>query len=101
AVQPDGKILVGGDITNYNGFSYWTNGSPIFGIVRLNPDGAIDFPFSVATGFGTMGQAVKSIALQPDGKILLAGAFQSFNGNNDYHYLVRLNPEGTIDTTFN
>lgn len=88
-IQPDGKIVVGGGFTSYDGTeSYF--------IIRLNSDGSVDSTFNVGSGFNNV---VNSMALQPDGKILVSGSFTSYNevGSN---YLIRLNPDGSIDNTF-
>jgi uncharacterized delta-60 repeat protein len=88
-LQPDGKTLVGGDFTTYNG----TTRSRI---TRLNTDGSIDGTFNIGTGFGS---AVRSISLQSDGKILVGGDFTTYNGNNRSR-ITRLNTDGSIDGTF-
>jgi uncharacterized delta-60 repeat protein len=101
AVQQDGKILIGGNFTAYNDV-------PRRGIVRLNSDGTIDETFNPGTGFSTPGtprplgdQAfVYDIAIQSDGKIIVAGNFTQFNGTN-INRIARLNPDGGLDTTFN
>src|SRR5690606_6433803 len=96
-LQPDGKILVGGAFTEYNGQSQNH-------IARLNADGSLDTTFNIDTGFaGTTDSnhtGVYSIALQPDGKILVGGTFTEYNGQSQNH-LVRLNVDGSIDTSFN
>src|SRR5690606_16545193 len=79
AIQPDGKILVGGRFNNYNGNS-------VFPLIRLNPDGSIDNTFDI----WTTGGSVSLLQLQSDGKVLVYG------GGN----LIRLNPDDSIDTTF-
>jgi len=89
-VQPDGKILIGGNFTSYNGVS-------VNRIVRLNSNGSIDPSFNVGTGASW---DVKSIVLQPDGKILVGGWFTSFNSVNK-RGVVRLNSDGSVDMTFN
>ena len=89
-IQPDGKLLAGGSFTQYN--SKVANY-----IARINPDGSIDTSFS-NKAFGLNGN-LNDIALQPDGKILLAGNFTTCNfypANN----IVRLNTDGSIDNTF-
>ena len=86
-VQSDGKVLVGGFFTSYNGTS--TNY-----IVRLNTDGSIDTSFSVGSGFDN---TVWSIAVQSDGKVLVGGAFTSYNGNTAF-YLAKLNIDGSVVT---
>lgn len=89
SVQEDGKIIAVGEFTTFGG----TNHSRV---VRLNPDGSIDPSF--APGYGANG-TVRAVAIQSDGKIVLGGDFWSFNGL-DHHYLVRLNPDGSVDGSF-
>ena len=93
AIQSDGKILVGGDFTTYNGVA-----CPA-GLVRLNTYGTLDTTFNTGgTGFdGT----VDNTAIQSDGKILVGGYFTTYNGVACPARLVRLNTDGTLDTTFN
>jgi len=92
AIQNDGKILVGGSFTTYQGVS-------VGGIIRLNPDGTTDTTFLTNIGTGTAGGGVYSIKIQSDGKILLGGQFTTFNGVSA-NKIVRLNSDGTIDTPF-
>jgi uncharacterized delta-60 repeat protein len=92
-LQTDGKILVAG---------YSDNGSNTdFALVRYNPNGNLDTTFSgdgkFTTNFG-FNDYGRSITLQKDGKILVAG--YSFNGSNSDFALVRYNLNGTLDTTF-
>jgi uncharacterized delta-60 repeat protein len=86
-IQPDGKILVGG---------YFVYGN-YKGILRINQDGTIDNSFEVGTSFNSW---VNTIALLDDGKILVGGNFTSYNGVTS-NRIVRLNPDGSIDNTFN
>ena len=88
--QPDGKILIGGSFTTYNGISCNR-------LVRINSNGNIDSTFNIGTGFASN---VSTIALQSDGKIIVGGTFTLFNGNSAA-YIVRLNSNGSIDTSFN
>ncbi len=90
AVQPDGKVLVGGLFTTYNGTAK-TN------LIRLNSNGSLDATFT--TGTGPTGGYVKQIILQPDGKIILVGSFTAYNGTSKSK-IVRLNANGTLDNTF-
>ncbi|MGB7924015.1 MAG: Calx-beta domain-containing protein [Pyrinomonadaceae bacterium] len=95
AVQADGKILVGGQFTGYNGDTAASDN-----IVRLNTDGTLDTSFN--PGGAGANNPVLAVALQPDGKILIGGAFTSYNGNiAASDYIVRLNSNGTLDTSFN
>ena len=92
AVQSDGKILVGG------GFSTFSSGVTVNFIVRLNADGTRDTAFTTNTGTGAS-SAVFTLAIQPDGKILVGGHFTTFNGVT-VNRIVRLNADGSIDTAF-
>ena len=65
---------------------------------RLNSNGDIDFSFNVG-GYG-FNNEVYAIAIQDDGKILVGGNFTAYSGVSK-NYIVRLNTDGTIDTTFN
>jgi len=88
-IQPDGKILVGGGFTSYNG-------TPANRIIRLNGDGTVDNTFNIGTGFNL---TVWAINVQTDGKILVGGDFTQYNGNSHPH-LIRLNSNGSVDNTF-
>jgi uncharacterized delta-60 repeat protein len=90
AVQPDGKILIGGSFSTFNG----TFRS---GVARLNANGTLDATFDPGTGTF---DAVSSVAVQPDGKILIGGSFTSFNGTAR-NRVARLNADGSLDTSFN
>ncbi len=94
AVQPDGKILVGGQFSLLGGGG--TGVFPRNRIARLNADGSVDTSFSPSV----TGAAVVSLAVQADGKILVGGVFTNLAGgvrNN----IGRLNPDGSLDTSFN
>lgn len=86
ALQADGKILVGGTFTSYNG-------TASKGIIRLNSDFTID---TVAVGTGISAEVV-SLVIQPDGKIILVGQFANYNGTTSRN-IIRLNADLTIDT---
>ncbi|MBU6245394.1 MAG: putative Ig domain-containing protein, partial [Actinomycetales bacterium] len=90
--QSDGKILVAGDMYNWNG-------TRAGGLVRLNSDGTLDTAYKANTGTGSDG-LINSIALQPDGKLVVGGWFTSWNGTSSVGSLVRLNSDGTLDTAF-
>jgi len=91
AVQPDGRVLIGGYI-------YDVNGQPRNGLARLNPDGSLDDTFSGGTAGSDFIQVI-SLALQPDGRVLMGGSFQSVNGAAR-HGIARLNADGSVDTSF-
>jgi uncharacterized delta-60 repeat protein len=94
AVQSDGKVLIGGEFTHYNGI-------PRSRVARLNINGSLDTSFNPGFGAGASGTAtVYQIVIQQDGKFIIAGDFNSFNGVPRKH-IARLNSNGTLDTTFN
>ena len=92
-VQPDGKIIVGTTNTTYNGYS-------VKGIIRLNQDGSKDTTFNIGSGFSGTSIDIQSIVLQSDGKIIIGGTFDSYNGTPSKN-IVRLFEDGSIDTSFN
>ena len=96
AIQSDGYILVGGafEYFNYDG----NINNKRNRLVRLNPDGTEDEDFYDNLGLG-FNNRVLTIEVQSDGKILVGGDFSQLDGNTRKS-LVRLNPDGTEDTTF-
>jgi uncharacterized delta-60 repeat protein len=90
AIDTNGKILVGGGFTSYNG-------APSNYIARLNSDGSLDTSFA-PTGTG-LNNAVQAIAIESSGKILVGGNFTSYNGTIRY-YIARLNSDGSLDSSF-
>lgn len=89
AVQPDGKILTGGNFTSFDGDA----GVQYF--VRLASDGSRDATF--ATGLNA---TVSNVEVQGDGKVLIGGNF-TFNSGTQYNHILRLNADGSVDPTFN
>ena len=79
AVQPDGKILVGGAFTTFNGIPHQR-------ITRLNENGSVDASINFGQGANNY---ISTIALQPDRKIVIGGAFTEFDGQRR-PYLARL-----------
>lgn len=88
--QSDGKIIIVGSFTKYDG-------TTVNRIARILPNGNLDSGF--LTGLGAPAN-INSIEIQTDGKIILAGNFIKFNGI-DVNRIIRLNPDGSMDTTFN
>ncbi len=72
AVQPDGKILLGGIFTS-------VGGQPRNNIARLNADGSVESTATFNPGTGASGE-VQCVTVQADGKILLGGQFTTVNG---------------------
>ncbi|MGY3087211.1 putative delta-60 repeat protein [Hymenobacter sp. UYAg731] len=77
--QPDGKIVVGGSFTEFNG-------QLIRRLARVNPDGTLDPTFAISSTF----EGASNLALQPDGKILALSVQKA----------IRLLPTGAIDNSF-
>jgi uncharacterized delta-60 repeat protein len=93
AIQPNGRIIVVGE--SYNG----TNSD--FALVRLNANGSLDTSFDtdgrVTAAVGTSADSAAGIALQSDGKLVVAGYATFANGDTT---VVRYNTNGSVDTSF-
>jgi uncharacterized delta-60 repeat protein len=94
ALQPDGKILVGGSFVSFNG-------APRNQIARLNSDGTFDQTFDPNPGPTPNPGAtlVIAIAVQENGQVLVGGQFTRFNGQR-FDGLARLNASGSLDESF-
>lgn len=95
-IQSDGKIIIGGEFTTFNGTARRD-------IARLNTNGSLDTSFNPGSGtIGSFGSDawVRCMAIQTDGKILIGGAFDSYNGTSRKN-IARLNANGSVDTSFN
>ncbi len=89
-VQPDGKIIVSGSFSSFNGISAGR-------IIRLNTDGTFDASFNSILA-ATDG-IIYGIAAQSDGKIIITGSFAKYN-NVTVNRVARLMPDGLLDTSF-
>jgi uncharacterized delta-60 repeat protein len=87
--QPDGKLLVGGSFTSYQGVS-------VGRIARLLPNGSLDPTWVVGVGASS---TVRALSMDSQGRILVGGQFLYFNGSYVL-YVTRLMPNGTLDNTF-
>jgi uncharacterized delta-60 repeat protein len=94
ALQPDGKILLGGQFSS-DGTSSCNR------LLRLNANGSRDSSFTSGLGTvaGSVSTTVRSIALQPDGKVLIIGDFLEV-GSTGRNSFARLNPDGSVDLSF-
>ncbi len=88
--QSDAKLIVGGDFTTYSG-------SNVSRLARLNTSGTLDTSFNVGTG---PNGSVYDLKIQSDGKIIAVGNFTTYSGSSSSG-IVRINTNGTRDTTFN
>ncbi|MCC7307089.1 MAG: VCBS repeat-containing protein, partial [Acidobacteria bacterium] len=95
AYQPDGKIVVAGFKSQTP--SGGTGGPADFALARYNPDGSLDQSFGaggkVVTDLGGSTEQARSVAIQPDGKIIVGGSSNGFG-------IARYNPDGSLDPTF-
>ena len=89
ATLPDGRILVGGKFSEYNR-------KPCNRIACLHPNGRLDTAFDTGTGFNYW---VRTLAVLPDGRILVGGEFIEYNGKW-CNRIACLHPDGRLDTTF-
>ena len=90
-LQEDLKCVIGGDFT-------FVGNTSSRRLARLNDNGSLDTTFTQNLGTGPDG-GVDAITVQPDGKILVGGRFLNFNGVARRR-LLRLNADGSLDTTF-
>ncbi|MBI3866956.1 MAG: hypothetical protein HY299_00355 [Verrucomicrobia bacterium] len=91
-LQPDGKILF------LAGLAGWQQD-----LIRLNADGTVDPSFHVMTGSSGWFPAINAMALQPDGRIVVGGRFTWVANAGEAvmrNGLARLNPNGTLDPSF-
>ncbi|HEX8738162.1 MAG TPA: hypothetical protein VF721_22700, partial [Pyrinomonadaceae bacterium] len=93
AVQPDGKILVGGYFSQIGQFS----NPPQYKLARLMPDGTLDATFGYS-GYYQPIESIRRILVQPDGKFLVGGVILGYAGNAPG--LARFNRDGTLDAAF-
>ena len=90
ALQNDGRMLIAGSFKQVQGIN-------CLGVARLNPDGTVDQTFHANTGYY---DSVLSLALQSNGKILIGGFFSHVN-HIPRNNIAQLNPDGSVDTSFN
>ncbi len=92
----DNKIIVGG-------YAYNLNSEPDFAAVRYEINGSIDSTFGtfgkIISDFGSIDYA-RSMAIQPDGKIILAGSSENNSGEDTYILMARFDTKGQPDLNF-
>lgn len=101
AVQPDRKIIAVGTVSPGTFHDF-------FGVVRYNADGRLDISFGtvgeVVTDFGPFEDVAEAVAVQPDGKIVVAGTtygpLNPFGDRDSDFALARYNADGSLDTSF-
>ena len=106
AIQSDDKIVIAGDAYNPAGMVVPYNTLTDIFVARLNSNGTIDSSFATngiyTTTVGTENDRLDEVLIQPDGNILVSGAFQVGPlSDDDYDlFTLRLLPNGTKDTTY-
>jgi uncharacterized delta-60 repeat protein len=97
ALQPDGRIVAAGFAISQNG------GVQDYAVVRYTSNGVLDTTFSgdgkTQIDFGSCCQSAYKVLLQRDGKIVTVGYANTESSDSDF-LLARLNPRGSLDTTF-
>jgi uncharacterized delta-60 repeat protein len=92
AAQPDGKALISGTL--------WFDGDTnIYGLVRLKADGVLDGTFQQQIWDPNLDLSISRIVLQPNGKIVISGIFNSILGTTRYG-IASLRADGSVDPTF-
>ena len=88
------NLVVGGYFTEYDG-------NPVGRIARINVDGSFvpDFPAPNEGNFSGANGPVRCVTRQPDGRLLIAGEFTTYNGIKRSG-LARLEADGSLDLTF-
>jgi uncharacterized delta-60 repeat protein len=93
-LQPDRKLVAAG--------SYSTGSKVDLALARYNPDGSLDSTFGtagqVSTDLGAENQAIEGMVIQPDGKLVVTGAYATA-GPSEF-FLSRYTTAGILDTTF-
>src|SRR5215467_9786835 len=96
AIQPDGKIVAAGNAAIGGGYD--------FALARYNSNGTLDASFGtggqLTTDFAGANDQADSVAVQPDGKIVAAGAAGQFINRGFDFGVARYNSNGTPDTSF-
>lgn len=91
--QADGGALIAGPFSRFDGRTCRL-------VARLHPDGSLDAGFDANAAFGPAAGVVQALAVTPDGKILVAGRFDSPAQHGRSRGLVRLLADGRLDETF-
>ena len=93
-VLPDGKMIATGAFNKYNG-------QYVGGLIRVNADGSLDTTFENDLILPPGVSSPDELKVLPDGKILVLGTFTLADGTQFFGRAIRLNPDGTLDPTFN
>jgi uncharacterized delta-60 repeat protein len=94
-LQPNGYVIAVGNFKSYNNETH-------NGVVRLDTNGVADPSFNTGSGFvnGEIQSGDIYTSGTHNGKIILGGKFNSYNGMYNYNGIIRLNSDGTPDSSF-
>jgi uncharacterized delta-60 repeat protein len=92
-IQADGKIVIGGELTQVRGVAKST-------VARMNSDGTVDASFDAGTGADNGNGYLLGMVVQSDGKVVVGGSFSDFNGSAKNN-LARLSSSGAVETSYN
>lgn len=90
ALLPDGKMMIGGDFSTYNGIARGK-------LARLNANGSLDTSFTTAAGANN---TIYSLKILANGQVVIGGSFTAYDGVVRTR-LARINSDGTLDASFN
>ena len=93
APTADGNFLIGGGNLSVSGKT-WT------GLTKVDSNGVPVGTFATTNAARIPNSTVRSIAVQPDGQLLVGGGFWQWGGDSQFGYLVRLDADGVLDTTY-
>ena len=101
-LQPDGRIVIGGDFTSLqpNGAATTTTRNRV---ARLNANGTLDLTFNPNISGGTLPQ-VNALAFQPNGKLVVGGRFTTVQPGATAaarNHVARFNADGSLDNAYN
>ena len=101
-LQPDGRIVIGGDFTSLqpNGATTTTTRNRV---ARLNANGTLDLTFNPNISGGTLPQ-VNALTFQPNGKLVVGGRFTTVQPGTTAaarNHVARFNADGSLDTAYN
>lgn len=101
-LQPDGRIVIGGDFTSLqpNGATTTTTRNRV---ARLNANGTLDLTFNPNISGGTLPQ-VNALTFQPNGKLVIGGRFTTVQPGATAaarNHVARFNADGSLDTAYN
>jgi uncharacterized delta-60 repeat protein len=104
AIQPDGKLVAAGSVLGDLSFDHGITTGDEFAVARYDANGSLDTGFGtggiVTSSFGLLGAAASAVVLQPDGKIVVAGAGEVDRNTPPEVVVARYDAGGSLDAGF-